>query len=76
MFVWTSGSQNSLVHTDFNVSVDEWTSVNVFTGSTASLIVFLDRFSKQSDGNNLDILDVLEHLYSTFLTVPSIELLV
>ena len=31
MFVWTSGFQNSLVHTDFNMFVDEWMSVNVFT---------------------------------------------
>ena len=26
MFVWTSGFQKSLAHTDFNMSVDEWTS--------------------------------------------------
>ena len=28
MFVWTSGFQNPLVHTDFDMFVDEWTSVN------------------------------------------------
>ena len=28
MFVWTSGFQKSLAHTDFNMFVDEWTSAN------------------------------------------------
>ena len=28
MFVWTVGFQNPLVHTDFNMFVDELTSVN------------------------------------------------
>ena len=28
MFVWTSGFHNPLAHTHFNMSVDEWTSVN------------------------------------------------
>ena len=28
MFVWTSGCQKSLAHTDFNMFVDEWTSAN------------------------------------------------
>ena len=28
MFVWTSGFHNPLVHTDFNMFVDEWMSVN------------------------------------------------
>ena len=28
MFVWTSGFQNPLVHTDFNMFVDEWMSAN------------------------------------------------
>ena len=28
MFVWTSGFQSSLAHTDFNMFVDEWTSAN------------------------------------------------
>ena len=28
MFVWMSGFHNSLVHTHFNMSVDEWTSAN------------------------------------------------
>ena len=28
MFVWTSGFQNPLAHTDFNLFVDEWMSAN------------------------------------------------
>ena len=28
MFVWMSGFQKSLVHQDFDMFVDEWTSVN------------------------------------------------
>ena len=28
MFVWTSGFQKLLAHTDFNMFVDEWTSAN------------------------------------------------
>ena len=28
MFVWTSGFQNPLAHTHFNMFVDEWTSAN------------------------------------------------
>ena len=28
MFVWTSGFQKSLVRTDFDMFVDEWTSAN------------------------------------------------
>ena len=28
MFVWTSGFSKSLVHQDFYMFVDEWTSVN------------------------------------------------
>ena len=28
MFVWTSGFQKSLAHTDFNMFVYEWTSAN------------------------------------------------
>ena len=28
MFVWKSGFQNSLIHTVFNMFVDEWTSAN------------------------------------------------
>ena len=28
MFVWTSGFQKSLAHTDFNMFVDDWTSAN------------------------------------------------
>ena len=40
MFVWTSGFQKSLAHTDFNMFVDEWTSANespgVFTNSQNS----------------------------------------
>ena len=28
MFVWTSGFHNPLVHTDFNMFVDEWMSAN------------------------------------------------
>ena len=28
MFVWMSGFQKSLAHTDFNMFVDEWTSAN------------------------------------------------
>ena len=28
MFVWTSGFQKSLAHTDFNMCVDKWTSAN------------------------------------------------
>ena len=28
MFVWTSGFQKSLAHTDFNMLVGEWTSTN------------------------------------------------
>ena len=27
-FVWTSGFHNPLIHTDFNMFVDEWTSAN------------------------------------------------
>ena len=32
MFVWTSGFQKSLAYTDFNMFVDEWTSVNKSPG--------------------------------------------
>ena len=28
LFVWMSGFHNPLVHTDFNMFVDEWTSAN------------------------------------------------
>ena len=28
MFVWMSGFQNLLEHTDFNMFVDDWTSAN------------------------------------------------
>ena len=28
MFVWVNGFQKSLVHQDFDMFVDEWTSVN------------------------------------------------
>ena len=28
MFVWTSGFQKSLAHTDFNMFLDKWTSAN------------------------------------------------
>ena len=28
LFVWMSGFRNPLVHTDFNMFVDEWTSAN------------------------------------------------
>ena len=28
MFVWMSGFQKSLAHTDFNMFVDQWTSAN------------------------------------------------
>ena len=28
MVVWTSGFHNPLIHTDFNMFVDEWTSAN------------------------------------------------
>ena len=39
MFVWMSGFQKSLAHTDFNMFVDEWTSANesptlILKGST------------------------------------------
>ena len=34
MFVWTSGFQKSLAHTDFNMFVDEWTSANESPGVT------------------------------------------
>ena len=33
MFLWTSGFQNPLVHTDFDMFVDELTSVNESPGS-------------------------------------------
>ena len=33
MFVWTSGFQKSLAHTDFNMFVDEWTSANESPGT-------------------------------------------
>ena len=32
MFVWTSGFQKSLAHTDYNMFVDEWTSANESPG--------------------------------------------
>ena len=32
MFVWTSGFQNSLAYTDFNMFVDEWRSDNESPG--------------------------------------------
>ena len=32
MFVWTSGIQKSLAHTDFNMFVDKWTSANESPG--------------------------------------------
>ena len=32
MFVWTSGFQNPLAHTHFNMFVDEWTSANESLG--------------------------------------------
>ena len=32
MFVWTSGFHNPLVHTDFNMFVDEWMSANESSG--------------------------------------------
>ena len=33
MFVWASGFHNPLVHTDFNMFVDEWTSANKIPGN-------------------------------------------
>ena len=32
MFVWTSGFHNPLIHTDFNMFMDEWTSANESPG--------------------------------------------
>ena len=49
MFVWMSGVQKSLAHTDFNMFVDKWTSANErpehFTTSQsnkAALLTFWD----------------------------------
>ena len=43
LFVWTSGFHNPLVHTDFNMFVDEWTSANESPGdSYCHNIDFLD----------------------------------
>ena len=32
MFVWTSGFHYPLIHTDFNMFVDEWTTANESPG--------------------------------------------
>ena len=32
LFVWMSGFHNPLIHTDFNMFVDEWTSANESPG--------------------------------------------
>ena len=37
MFMWTSGFQKSLAHTDFNMFVDEWMSANDSPGYAANL---------------------------------------
>ena len=40
MFVWMSGFHYPLVHTNFNMFVDEWTSANESPGAVASMITF------------------------------------
>ena len=42
MFVWTSGFQNLLAHTHFDMFVDEWTSANESPGSALAFIVTVD----------------------------------
>ena len=52
MFVWTSGFQKSLAHTDFNMFVDEWTRANESPDLVDwILVLFLLATTKLGQGN-------------------------
>ena len=60
MFVWTSGFQKSLAHTDFDMFVDEWTSANE---SPVQCLIF-DEFS-------VGIRAILSSSYGNLISVLS-----
>ena len=53
MFVWTSGFQKSLAHSDFNMFVDEWMSASKSLAVNATLMVTVTEMGTETVCTNI-----------------------